>query len=88
MTSDLNLNIYEYFLEGAEHSEVRHTDSGKGGRERESCCNGDGPTLSTTYVQHALDSACYRKTSVTATPCENAGFFLLMEVIGPSRLLQ
>jgi hypothetical protein len=64
-----------------------HTGEGEG-REREPCCNGDGPTLSSTYVHHALDSACYMRMSVTGTSCENAGLFLLMEVTGPSGLLQ
>jgi len=58
------------------------------GEGREACCNGNGSTLSSTYVHHALDSACYMRMSITDTPCENAGFFLLMDVIGPSRLLQ
>ena len=60
----------------------------RGGGERDPGCNGDGPTLYSTYAYHALDSACYMRMSVTGTPCENAGFSLLMEVIGPSRFLQ
>jgi len=33
---NLNLNNYEYFVEGAEHSEVRHSERGRGGEGRES----------------------------------------------------
>lgn len=40
------------------------------------------------HVHHASDSACYIRMSVTGTLRENAGFFLLMEVRGPTRLLQ
>jgi hypothetical protein len=76
---NLNPNIYKHFLEGAEYSKVRHTDMGRGeegGREIHVVM-----AMDKHCPAHTCTSACYTRMSVNGTPCENTGFFLLMEVI-------